>query len=290
MKEKISITVDKQTLKNVDSFVDRLFIRSRSQAIEVLLKNYLDKRKTAVIILTASDKRLKIDENQEVPFVKIKGMTLIERTIKKLRKNSFRDIYIIARKRTLEGIFALMKGGEQYGIKINYIEEKDSSYKSASLKSHEKHLPETFLTGSATALKLAKKELSRPFLVIFGDVFFDHIDLNDLWDFHIKNDAISTLCLITYKDPSKKGEVHLKGRKIIEFKQKPKKGESFLVFSPIFVCEPEILQYPGTSLEDDILPVLSKKKLLNGYVLPEPEIHIHTKKDLEDINKNPKVR
>ncbi len=249
MKEKISITVDKQTLKNVDSFVDRLFIRSRSQAIEVLLKNYLDKRKTAVIILTASDKRLKIDENQEVPFVKIKGMTLIERTIKKLRKNSFRDIYIIARKRTLEGIFALMKGGEQYGIKINYIEEKDSSYKSASLKSHEKHLPETFLTGSATALKLAKKELSRPFLVIFGDVFFDHIDLNDLWDFHIKNDAISTLCLITYKDPSKKGEVHLKGRKIIEFKQKPKKGESILVCSPLLSYEPEIPTQPENSLK-----------------------------------------
>ncbi len=285
MKEKISITLSKQVIKNVDSIVDRLFIRNRSQAIEVLLKNSLSENKPAVILLGGSYKRFKLEEGKEIPFVKIKGIPLIERAVKKLRKHNFREIYIIARKRTLEGIFSLLKTGSHYGVKIKYIEEDESIYKTVSEKSKKEHLPSTFLTGSAAILKLARKELSTSFLVIFGDLYFDNINLDDLWNFHITNEAISTLSLVTYKDPTKKGQVYLRGKKIIEFRQKPKKKDSYLVFSPIFVCEPEIFNYSGISLEDNIFPKLAKKQMLNGYVLPEREIHIHTQKDLNEINK-----
>ncbi len=269
MKEKISITLDKGVIKNVDSIVDRLFIRNRSQAVETLLKNQLDKDKTAVVLLGGDEKRLKIG-NEYIPTSKIKGVTLIERTIKKLRKNNFKEIYIVARKNILEAIFSILKTGSDYNVKIRYIEDKDS-------------------VGSASSLKLIRKEINKTFLIVFGDILFDKIKIDNLWNFHIKNNSIATLSLITFDKPSMKGEVFLDGNKVIKFSQKPKeelkKEYSYLVWCPICICEPDILQYSGSSLEEDVFPVLAKKDLLNGYVSAEREFHIHTKRDLEKANK-----
>ena len=41
MKQKISITIDREILKRVDSIVDNVIIRNRSQAIEHLANNSL---------------------------------------------------------------------------------------------------------------------------------------------------------------------------------------------------------------------------------------------------------
>jgi len=272
MKEKISITIDKHILKNIDSFIDRIFIRNRSQAIENLLKSYLDKSKSVVILLGGPEERLKIGKKY-TPLVNIKGVTLIERTMIKLRKDNFKEIYIIARKKILDEIFSLLKSGEYYGVKIKYIEEQESN-------------------GSAQSLRLIKKEISNTFLLLYGDIYFDNLKLNDLWNFHIKNNVISSLSLITFGKPSIKGQVFLEGDKIVQFNQKPKgdKENSYLVWCPICVCEPEILQYPGKSLEEDIFPVLAKKNLLKGYINSEREIHIHTQEDLDNINKNSKIK
>ncbi len=274
MKEKISITLDKGIIKNMDSFVDGLFIRNRSQAIEILLKNYLDKNKHAVILLGGPEDKLKIGQDY-VPLIKIKGVSLIERSIRCLRKNDFKEIHIIARKRILDKIFSLVKNGDHYGVKIKYIEEKGSR-------------------GTAETLKLLKKEISTTFIVLFGDIYFDNMKLNDLWNFHIKNNAFVTLPVIGFDKPSIKGEIFMNGNKIVKFDQKPnetsRKEHSYLVWSPILICEPELLQHHGNSLEEDIFPLLAKKNLLNGYISSEKEIHLHTKKDLENINKNPKVK
>ena len=72
--------------------------------------------------------------------------------------------------------------------------------------------------------------------------------------------------------------------------KKRSKNESYLVFVPIFICEPELLYYKGNSLEEDVFPILAKKRLLNGYVSTEPDYHIHTKKDIIKANKNPKIK
>jgi len=257
MKEKISITVNESILKRVDSLVDRVFIRNRSQAIEYVLKNSLDKNKTAVILLGGPEELLKIDKSY-VPFYKIDNIPLIEKAIIKLREENFKRIYIISRKKIIDEMFSLLQQGRRYGVNITYLEEKDSR-------------------GSADSLRLAKKELSSPFLVVYGDIIFDKIKLDDLWNFHTRRSPISTLTLTTYRDSSIKGEVFLEGEKITRFDQKPKKVSSFLVFSPIFVCEPELLNYHGSSLEKDIFPGLVKKGLLNGFVSNKNETHVHVK-------------
>ncbi len=203
-----------------------------------------------------------------VPELEIQGMPLIERDIKKLRENNFREVFIIARKNILESIFRIMKDGNLYGVKINYVEEKKSD-------------------GNAESLRLIRNRVKSSFLVLFGDIVFDSIKINDLWGTHFRNPNIATLNVITYENPLIKGEIFCEGNKIIEFNQKPKikkNKNSYLVFSPLFICEPELLQYHGDSLEKDIFPILAKKGLLNAHLSSHIETHIHDKKDLNKIN------
>ena len=122
MKEKLSITISDSVLKKVDSQIDRLFVRNRSQAIENILQKTFERNKIAVILLGGNEEKLKIGK-QYVPEVKIKNMTLIETQIKKLREANFREIFVIAKKKILEVIFGIMKEGAHYGINLNYIEE-----------------------------------------------------------------------------------------------------------------------------------------------------------------------
>ena len=267
MKKKISITISDGIAKRVDTFIDRLFIRNRSQAIESILKNALDKNKIAVILLGGDEEKLRIGEKY-VPGIQIKGLPLIERQIKKLRENNFREIFVVARKKILEVIFGIMKEGAHYGVHINYIEEEINS------------------RGSAESIKSAlKNRVKDTFLIFYGDIIFDDIRIDDLWHTHLKNPNMATLALNTYKYPVSKAEVLFEGDKIIKFQQKKSINEnSYLTFAPIFICEPELLQYPGFSLENDIFPILAKKGLLNGYMSSAVEMHIHNEKDLKNAN------
>ncbi len=270
MKNKVSITLEKSILKNIDARIDRLFIRNRSQAIEALLKTTFDRERIAAILLGGPEKLLKIGK-EYVSSVKINKIPLVEKQIKKLRENNFRKIYIIARKKIINDIFSIMKNGENYGVKIHYIEEIKSE-------------------GSADSLRLIRNKIKNTFLVFFGDIILDNIALEKIWYNHIRLLPISTLNLITYGNPSVKGEVFMEGEKIIKFLQKPKTKNTYLVFSPIFICEPELLQYPGKSLEKDVFPALAKKEVLNGYISNKREIHIHNRRDIIKANKNRKQR
>ena len=49
------------------------------------------------------------------------------------------------------------------------------------------------------------------------------------------------------------------------------------------MTEPHIFDYSGPSLEFDVFPVLAEKGFLNGHLSSEKEIHIHSKKDIENL-------
>ena len=89
--------------------------------------------------------------------------------------------------------------------------------------------------------------------------------------------------LTTSSKPSEKGTVKVEGNKVLTFTQKPKKSDIYLVFSPIFVTEPQIFEYSGASLEFNVFPELAEKGLLNGHLSSEKEVHIHNKKDIEKL-------
>lgn len=258
MKKKISITIDDSLLKEVDRIIDNIYIRNRSQAIEHLIKNAVGENRNAVILAGGDPKDIEIAPGIYAPVTKVGKYTVIEQAIRKLRKNGFKNIFIISRHKVLTKIFSVIKDGSTYGININYIEEKNTG-------------------GTADSLRLIKGKITTRFLVVYGDIIFNKVNINDIWDDHIKHNVVATIMLVTCSKPSEKGTVKLEGNRVIKFMQKPRRSDTYLVFSPIFVTEPEILEYEGKSLEKDIFPMLAEQGLLNGYHSSEREIHIHKK-------------
>ena len=116
--------------------------------------------------------------------------------------------------------------------------------------------------------------------IVFGDIIFNKINIEELWNQHVRQNAIATLMLTTSPMPSSKGIVKMEGIKILKFEQKPKHSDIYIGFSSMFVAEPEILGYRGHSLECDIFPKLAEKGLLQGHLSSEKEVHIHTKEDI----------
>ncbi|MBS3114645.1 hypothetical protein J4448_06095 [Candidatus Woesearchaeota archaeon] len=263
-KTKISITINEKTLQDIDSIIDNIYIRNRSQAIEHLAKNALGENKAAVILLGGNEEHLRISKEGYRPTAKIKNNSVIELALKKLRENNFKTIFIIARHNLLTKLFEMLKDGTDYGVKINYIEEKSSN-------------------GTADSLRLLKGRINTNFLVVYGDIILNKINIEELWNDHIKQNAIATIMLTTSSKPSEKGTVRVEGNKVLTFTQKPKKSDIYLVFSPIFVADPQIFEYSGASLEFNVFPELADKGLLNGHLSSEKEVHIHSRKDLERI-------
>lgn len=263
-KAKISITINEKTLKDIDSIVDNIYIRNRSQAIEHLIKNALGENKAAAILLGGNEERLKISNDEYRPTAKIKNNSVISLCIKKLRENNFKTIFVIARHNLLTKLFDILKDGTDYGVKISYIEEKSSN-------------------GTADSLRLLKGRIKSNFLVVYGDIVFNKINIDEFWNDHIKQNAVATIMLTTSSKPSEKGTVKVEGNKVLAFTQKSKKSDIYLVFSLIFVAEPQIFEYAGSSLESDVFPSLSEKGLLNGHLSSEKEVHIHSRKDLEKL-------
>ncbi|MEK6946201.1 MAG: sugar phosphate nucleotidyltransferase, partial [Nanoarchaeota archaeon] len=192
VKTKISITINEKTLQDIDSIIDNIYIRNRSQAIEHLAKNALGENKAAVILLGGSEDRIRISKDEYRATAGIKNSSVIELALKKLRENNFKTIFIIARHGLLTKLFEMLKDGTDYGVKINYIEEKNAN-------------------GTADSLRLLKGKINTNFLAVYGDVIFSKINIEELWNDHIKQNSIATIMLTTSSKPSEKGTVRVEG-------------------------------------------------------------------------------
>ena len=262
MKEKVSITIDAELLDGLDKLVDHIYIKNRSHAVEYLVRKSLGGSKSAVILAGGPPEMLRISKTELRPTANIRGAPLIELQLRKLAENNFNSIFLIGRKEVLSAVFESLGSGERLGIKVNYVEEHESS-------------------GTADSLRLLKGKVNGPFLVVFCDILFDKMNINELWESHVKHNSIATLILTTSPTPSKKGIVKLEGTKILDFTQKPKHADVYIGFSSIFVAEPKIFDFEGASLEEDVFPRLARMGFLGGHVSSEKEIHIHSKEDIK---------
>jgi len=262
MKNKLSITLNEKILNDVDSIIDGIYIRNRSQAIETLINKALGDNKVVVILAGGKDEKI---NGVYKPLLKIKGETIIESAIKKLREEGFKTIYIIAGRPVLTEIINVIGDGSEYGVKINIIDEKEPK-------------------GDANSLKLLRGKIKTTFLVVNSDIIFKNVDLKKLWNSHLRQKGIATLVICSSPYNMRNvGTVKMEGDKIIEFNEKPLRVESNLFWFGIFVSEPEIINYDGLGLGKDVFTQLAKKGFLYGHIIGEEYLHIHTSSDLKRI-------
>lgn len=250
-RERLTITLRKDLVKELDAMVDGIKVRNRSHAIEVVVSKVLESKRVrkAVILAGGKGTRMRpLTYEMPKPMIPLKGKPLVQHIIELCRKYEVREI-IMSIGYMGDKIRDHFGDGSHLGVDIKYVNEDEE-------------------LGTAGPLLLAKEHLTGPFLMFNGDVLSD-IDLGDLISFHAEQNALATIALTQVQDTSSFGVARLKGHRIVGFVEKPKGGEdSKLINAGVYVLEPEVLDYipKGKSmLERDVFPKLSDEGKLYGY-------------------------
>jgi NDP-sugar pyrophosphorylase family protein len=252
MKERVTLTLDRNILENVDRMVNGIDVRNRSHAIELILSKHLNLRelRTALILCGGEGTRLR-PITYEIPkaLVPVHGKPLLEHMFDLLKKYGINDI-ILSVGYMKEKIMNEKNNWSRLGLDISFVEESRP-------------------LGTGGPLRLAKDRLAKTFIVSNGDELKD-INIIDMYDAHKRNKALATIALTTVDDPSQYGVARLEGERIIEFVEKPRKGEapSNLINAGFYIMEPEVVRMipkGACSIEKEIFPKLAKMGRLYGF-------------------------
>lgn len=251
-KTRLTITLDQDILKRVDSAIDGSKIRNRSHAIEYLLTSCLIPLTTKVLILAGGEGVKFRPLTYELPksLLPIKDKPLLEHTLLSLKEQGLTDICISVAHlgKKIKDYFG---DGARLGIRIKYIEQTEAK------------------NGTAQPVLQAREFISEePFLVIYGDVL-TRLNFLDLLDFHNSHRGIATMALASVEKPSMWGVANIEGNRIKDFVEKPRtKTRSHLINAGIYVLSPEVFKYisaSSTRLEKDVFPRLAREGKLYAY-------------------------
>jgi NDP-sugar pyrophosphorylase family protein len=268
MKKRISMTISEEVLKRLDSVVDGINIRSRSEALETIAARYLETNKTAVFLGGGEAERLKVNGIFK-PLLKVRGKPLILHNVVHLKNSGYRKIYFIGSGTLIGECFKVLGNGSSHGVEVSYIEEKKA-------------------LGNAKTLQLAESFLKSTFLVLPIDNYFD-FDLAELSRTHYLHNGIVTLAVQSTRESlSDLGVVEMAGDQIIGYEEKPKNPKTFLTSAFVSICDPKIFDYiPKGSvkwiLQTEIFPRLVKERKLYGCMVSGTAVNIHSERDLGKI-------
>ncbi|MFH0828689.1 MAG: nucleotidyltransferase family protein [Candidatus Kerfeldbacteria bacterium] len=249
---RLTITLRKDVLAQLDGIIDGERIRNRSHAIEyVLSQNLGPKIKHALILAGGQGVKMRpFTYEMPKPMIPVKGRPILQHIIESIRNSGITDIVIVIDKQLGENIRKYFGDGSNFGVKITYIVEKERA-------------------GTAGAIRLAKDKLTETFLLYYSDVLAE-IDLPAFMEFHKDASSVMSAALNATDKFSDYGVVKLQGNTIVNFVEKPTKNDTFgLVNAGIFLAEPELFdllpQKTPASLEHGVLPNLAKRGQLAGY-------------------------
>jgi len=273
-KTRLTITLKKDLLDQVDRVIDDSRIRNRSHAIEYLLSKSLASKISKAVIL-AGGKGLKMRPfTYEMPkaMMPIGGKPVIEHTIEMLRNSEIRDITV-----SLGPLGGKIKehfgSGTRFSVKLEYVKQTKDK------------------VGTAEALYQVKDQFcSRPFVLIYGDVLAE-IDLSDMIDFHLSHKGLVTMALTSVEKSHDWGVCGISGSKVLEFCEKPKptKDMSHVINAGVYIMEPKIFNYINSKtikLEKDIFPQLAKEEKVFGYFFKGRWFDVGKPDSYEDAVKN----
>jgi mannose-1-phosphate guanylyltransferase len=253
MKERVTLTIDSDLLRQLDQRVDGHKIKNRSHAVELFLMQAIGSNmpKKALVLAGGIGTRLKpITHEIPKPLVPLHDKPIIQHTLDLLKKYGIKDVILSVGYRR-EKIKEYFGNGKRFGLNITYIEEDEP-------------------LGTGGPLRLAKEFLTETFVMCNGDEL-KNIDLFDMYMFHKERGGKATIALTTVEDPSTFGVAKMDGNKIVQFVEKPKRGTepSKLINSGLYILEPEVIDYvpkKGKSMmEIDVFPKIAREGKLFGY-------------------------
>tara|TARA_B100000902_G_scaffold321415_1_gene314332 strand:+ start:4753 stop:5703 length:951 start_codon:yes stop_codon:yes gene_type:complete len=145
-------------------------------------------------------------------------------------------------------------------LAVNYgIEQMLEYFKQTNVGRKVIIVPENEPLGTGGAMKNCEKYITGTTAVFNGDVVTS-LDLEEMIEYHYSKKAKGTLALWEVDNPNRFGVVKLVNGEILEFQEKPPKGEelSNLINAGTYLLEPEIInmipENKKISIERDIYP------------------------------------
>lgn len=250
MKERITITLDRNLISQIDKRIDGMDIKNRSQEIELLLAEALGTNipGKAVLLVGGRGTRLKpLTDKIPKALLEVQGKAVTEHLLDLFKKYGIRNV-ILCVGYLKDSIREHFGDGSGFGMSISYVEENEP-------------------LGTAGPLKLAKKHLKDSFIVSNGDEL-KNINIARMFRLHKRKNALATIALTTVDEPSHYGVARLDGSRIIEFVEKPSNPPSNLINAGFYIIEPEVIDMIPQGLamlEKDVFPQLAKLGRLRGF-------------------------
>ncbi len=245
-KSRLTITLSPDLLRQVDRMIDKQRIRSRSHAIETLLRQSLQPRVSTAVLLAGGD-RPAIAAPAIAP---IGGKALITRMIEHLMGFGV-DSFVVLAGSECATIEAVLGDGEHLGARIRYVEERRPR-------------------GTAGALKAAQPYLEEgPFLALHADVL-TNIDIGDFVDFHIRENTLATIAVKPRSAEATYGKVLLQGNRITRFVDQGASQGISIINTGVYLFKPEVLGLipddQPSRLEEDVFPQLAMMGELSAFL------------------------
>lgn len=249
MPERVTITITRDLLRKIDRTVDKKEIKSRSHAIETMLRKALTSGDvdTALVLAGGDGARLRpITYEIPKPLIPVHDIPILEHQIRFLKKYGVRTVLLSVGYQH-ERIRQHFGYGSRYGVTIRYLVE------------------ETPL-GTAGPLRLAKDDVTGTFLMLNVDTLMEP-DIPAMTEFHTRQDALATLMLVTTAKPSDYGVVRMHGSQIRGFEEKPRIHGARLVNAGLAVLEPSVIRYvKGKMMVKELFQRLARENRLAGFV------------------------
>jgi len=188
-----------------------------------------------------------LTKNTPKPLLEVGGKPILEHIIEHLQTSGVRDVFISTRY-LAEQIETHFGGGEDWGVTINYLREKER-------------------LGTAGALKRLDGEIQGPFLVMNGDLLTD-FRVSDMTAFHKEQGADMTVAVRHYTMGVPFGVVEVEGVEIRGITEKP--NFEFFVNAGIYIVEPRILHHIEGDRLFDITELMERTLVAGGRIVSFP--------------------
>jgi dTDP-glucose pyrophosphorylase len=177
-----------------------------------------------VVMAGGEGRRLRpLTEDTPKPMLEVGGRPLLETTLGEIREAGFSRVMIAVNYRA-DAIEEHFGGGEEMGLEISYIREQ------APL-------------GSAGAIRLAREQLDRPFILINGDLL-TKVNLGALLRFHRADGNSLTIGVRQFRLQIPYGVVEIEGTEVKGLREKP--DMEVFVNAGVYAVSPDALELvPG---------------------------------------------
>lgn len=233
--------------------------------------------KTAVILAGGKGTRLGAETaHLPKPMIDIEGKPLLQWQIEWLKDQGIHKVFFLTGHLS-DVIEKHFKDGSQFGVKIEYVIEKEP-------------------LGTAGALAQLEPQIKEPFYVIYGDLFLN-LDLSRINQFHTNTKGMGVLVVHPNDHPHDSDLVVVgDNSRITSMLPKPRPAGYYqnLVNAAVYLFEPTVFKYlrnrNGQDLARDVFPELVQKESVYAYSTPEYLKDMGTPDRLAKVRNDVKIK